>query len=53
MTSASPHPVITVSNLKPGMFVVGIISQRGEMEIARAGWSATSARLQPWWLAAC
>ncbi|MGK4475936.1 HD-GYP domain-containing protein [Aeromonas molluscorum] len=37
MISASPHPVITVSNLKPGMFVVGIISQRGEMEIVQSG----------------
>ncbi|MGY4026412.1 HD-GYP domain-containing protein [Aeromonas rivuli] len=37
MISASPHPVIAISSLKPGMFVVAIISQRGDMEIAQTG----------------
>ena len=37
MKSSTPHPVIPVSQLQPGMYVIAITSQTGAMEIAQMG----------------
>lgn len=37
MKSTQPHPVIPVSQLQPGMYVLAIASQTGAMEIAQTG----------------
>lgn len=37
MKSQTPHPVIPVNQLQPGMYVIAIISQTGGMEIAQMG----------------
>lgn len=37
MKSNTPHPVIPVSQLQPGMYVIAITSQTGTMEIAQMG----------------
>ncbi|WP_434663073.1 HD-GYP domain-containing protein [Aeromonas sp. NJAU223] len=37
MKSHTPHPVIPVSQLQPGMYVIAITSQTGTMEIAQMG----------------
>lgn len=37
MKSSTPHPVIPVNQLQPGMYVIAITSQTGAMEIAQMG----------------
>lgn len=37
MKPTKSHPVIPVSQLKPGMYVIAIASQTGAMEIAQTG----------------
>ncbi|RQM88195.1 HD-GYP domain-containing protein [Aeromonas dhakensis] len=37
MKSHTPHPVIPVNQLQPGMYVIAITSQTGGMEIAQMG----------------
>ena len=37
MKPTQPHPVIPVSQLQPGMYVIAITSQTGAMEIAQMG----------------
>lgn len=37
MKPTQPHPVIPVSQLQPGMYVIAITSQTGTMEIAQMG----------------
>ena len=38
MKPTKSHPVIPVSQLKPGMYVIAIASQTGAMELPRRAW---------------
>lgn len=46
MKPTQPHPVIPVSRLKPGMYVMAITSQTGTMEIAQTGLVTTRQQVE-------
>ena len=46
MKPTQPHPVIPVSRLKPGMYVMTITSQTGTMEIAQTGLVTTRQQVE-------